>query len=106
MSNDIAVGITGGPSVTGTISKKPSYLITLEDNSGKTKSLKRFITLDKPETLNGFLQAKGIFSELSEGEISKNFVDLLTSSSRELVLDMLFPWHRIFSVRSLVFKAK
>jgi hypothetical protein len=59
MSDDIVIGVTGLP-MGMPVSKKPSYLITLEgDVVGKTKLIKRFITIDKPELLNGFVQAKG-----------------------------------------------
>src|SRR5574338_679820 len=102
MSGDIAVGTFSGPLPTGApVAKKPAYLITLEDTTGKTKSLKRFITLDKPELLNGFVQVKGLFSEESEDEISKKFNEILTSAPKDLFLEVLFPWHKICSVRSL-----
>lgn len=87
-------------------SKKPSYLITLEDTSSKKADrFQRFISLDKPELLNGFIQVKGIFSDKSEDEIIKTFVDILTNSSKELILEMMFPMHRICSIRNLVFNA-
>ena len=106
MSDDILIGVTGVVPTGGSISKKPSYLITLEGIDGKAKSIKKFITLDKPELLNGFLQAKGFYSELPEDEIIKNYSSILTSTERDLILEMMMPWHKICSVRSLVFKAK
>jgi hypothetical protein len=107
MSGDIAVGTFSGPLPTGApVARKPSYLITLEDTSGKTKTLKRFITIDKPELLSGFIQVKGLFSEEPEEDISKKFTDILTNAPKDLFLEMMFPWHKICSVRSLVFKAK
>lgn len=106
MSADIAVGVAAGLPVQGTLAKKPSYLITLEDNVGKSKTVKRFISLDKPEILNGFVQVKGIYSDLDEEEISKTFTTLLTDAPRDSILEIMFPWHKICSIRSLVFKAK
>jgi hypothetical protein len=97
---DLAIGVTTMPPV-GVISRKPSYLITLD---GKTQ--KRFVTLDKPEIQNGFVQAKGIYSEESEDDIVQKYADLLTSSPKELILEMMFPLAKIVSIRSLVFKAK
>lgn len=99
---DFAVGVTAGPLVMGAISKKPAHLVLIEDN----KKVRKFISLDKPEILNGFIQVKGVFSDFSEDEISKNFSVILTNSSKELIFEMMFPWHRICSVRNLVFKAK
>lgn len=106
MSTDFAVGVTGIP-VTGVISKKPPYLILLESFNSKTKTLTKFITLDKPEFINfGFVQAKGIFSEESEEDIIKNYATYLTTVEKDLILEVMFPQHRIHSIRSLVFKAK
>ena len=103
MSNDIAISTTAG--FTNVSSpKKPSYLITIEGSKSK---LQRFVTLDKPELLQGFVQVKGFFSDLSEEEIIKNFADLLTSTSRDLILELMIPWHKISApMRSLVFKQK
>lgn len=124
MSKDIAIGAVGGvpqqdpkSSVDGAIlaggfprgaaiSTKPAHLITIEDFSGKVKVLKQFIALDKPELVNGFIQAKGIFCDFSEDEISKNFNTVLTSSPKELFLEMMFPWHKIHSIRNLAFRQK
>ncbi|CAB4197070.1 hypothetical protein UFOVP1290_590 [uncultured Caudovirales phage] len=100
--SDIAVGVTAQLPAMGAINKKPSYLIILENG----KSFKKFITLDKPELLNGFLQVKGIYSDSSEDEIIKSFSDILTNSPKEFILDVMLPWHKICSVRSLVFRAK
>lgn len=103
MSNDIAIGITASLPTAGAMSKKPVYLITLEKTGNVTK---RFLTLDKPESLNGFVQAKGIYSDSSEDEISKNFSDILTNAKKESIIEIYFPLHKISSMRSLVFKAK
>ena len=102
---DILVGVTAGPMMSNLLAKKPSHLISLE-NVGKGKTISYFITLDKPELLNGFIQAKGIFSNLSEEEIIKSFSEILMDAPKDSILEILFPWHRIINVRSLVFKAK
>lgn len=97
---DFAIGVATLPPV-GHLNKKPSYLITIDG-----KPVKRFITIDKPELLNGFVQVKGIYCEENEDEIVQKFADILTSSSKELILEVMFPWHKIASIRSLVFRAK
>lgn len=99
---DLAIGVTSLPPV-GALRTKPSYLITLETN---LESAQRFITLDKPEIQNGFVQAKGVYSEDNEDSIIEKYVDILTASPKELVLEMMFPIYRILSIRSLVFRAK
>lgn len=97
--------VSGFPTVAAT-SKKPIYLITLEDQStSKKTTYQKFIAIDKPDSQNGFIMVKGVFSENSDEEIIKTFSEILTSSPKESILDMWFPWHRIVSIRSLVFNA-
>lgn len=102
---DFMVGAVGMP-VMGQVSKKPCYLIALEDTNGKTKSTKYFIALDKPDLLNGFVQAKGVYTDASEDLINKNFSDIVNNTSKESIFDIMFPWHRVSSIRNLIFKAK
>jgi hypothetical protein len=101
---DFGVSVTGIPQV-GQVSKKPRYLIVLSDQVGKGSLVSRFISIDKPDLLNGFIQVKGFFSDLSDEVISKTFVDLVESTPKESIVDMMFPWHRIHSIKSLVFNA-
>lgn len=105
MSNDIAIAVTG---LSGMVSKaiKPSYLIILEDTNAKNKIVKKFVTLDKPELLQGFVQVKGFFCDSADEEIIKNLFELLTSTSKDLILEVMIPWHKISYMRSLVFKQK
>lgn len=105
MDKDYSVGAVSNLPTFGTISKKPSYLITLEDSSGKKNSFQRFISIDKPDSQSGFILVKGIFTDSSEEDIVKKFSDLLTSTPKESILEIWFPWHRVISVRSLVFNA-
>jgi len=99
----------GPNSLTGAVAptlKKPPYLVTLEDGmKGKERVFQRFISLDKPMSENGFVQVKGIFCDKDEEEIIKSFTDILTSTPKELHLEMMFPLHRIYHIRSLVFNA-
>jgi hypothetical protein len=99
---DFAVGIAAMPSV-GSISKKPCYLIMFEGGSGKKAT--HFIALDKPDSSNGFVQAKGIYCTGTEDSIRENFTELVASAGKEGISDMMFPWHRIHSIRNLVFNA-
>lgn len=101
---DFAVSSVGLPSVASP-PKKPCYLVALTDPSGKAKIAKHFIALDKPESLNGFINTKGFYSDESEENIVKGFVELVSSNPKESILDMSFPWHRVLSIRSLVFNA-
>jgi hypothetical protein len=85
--------------------KKPPFLITLLTSGMKSSSKELFISLDKPQSENGFVQVKGIFCDKDEEEIIRNFSEILTSTSKELYLEMMFPLHRIYHIRSLVFNA-
>lgn len=107
MANDIAVGpYIGSLPVGAAVARKPAYLITLEGYVGKNLVQKRFISLDKPEFLQGFIQVKGIFSDSSEEEISSKFNDILASSSKDLFIEVMFPCHKVCSIRNLIFRAK
>lgn len=101
---DFAVGVTAVLPTAGALMKKPPHLIYLTDGKGKVTD--KFLSMDKPEFQNGFIQVKGLYVEESDDEISKSFFDILTNSPKELILEMMFPWHRISGVRNLVFKAK
>jgi len=101
---DIAIGPVGLP-IGAAVSKKPPWLIYFEESNPK-KTVKKFITLDKPEPLPGFVQVKGFFTDLPEDEVIKNYSEVLTSVSKDLILEVLIPWHRISYIRSLVFKQK
>jgi hypothetical protein len=98
---DYAIGAVGTIPTAGTINKKPAYLIHLTNGKG----MQKFVAIDKPDSQNGFISTKGFFSDATEEEIIKTFSDLLTQTPKELILDMWFPWHRVYSVRSLDFNA-
>ena len=106
MSNDdIGINVTNMSMNTKLVVQRPRYLISLDVTNGKIHSVERFITLDKLDWLTGFVQAKGIFSDITEAEIIKNFQDILTAAPKESILEMIFPVHRILSIRNLIFNA-
>jgi hypothetical protein len=85
---------------------KPSYLLTYEDGAVAKNKVKRIVTIDKPETNSSYVHLKGVMTELSEEEIISSYQEVLTSAPKELIIEVMVPWHRVFSLRSLVFKAK
>lgn len=95
----------GGVPVGSAVSKKPCYLLTLEDNSGKSKTLVRFIAIDNPVYQGYFVQVKGVFTDCKEDDIVKRFAEIVQNTSKELQLEISFPVHRVCSIRSLVFNA-
>lgn len=108
MPTDIAIGTANLPTVAPTL-KRPAYLITLNDlvQSGKstTHIETQFIAVDRPGLENGFITVRGIFTDLTEDEVVKRFTEILTTAPKDSVLEMMFPTHRIKSIRSLVFNA-
>ena len=84
--------------------KKPPYLISLS-KSGAKAGTEKFISLDKPELLNGFIQVKGFFSDETEEHIVKGFVEIVSNTPKDKILEMMLPHHRVISIRSLVFNA-
>ena len=106
MSNDVGVGITTNVPNGSRISPKPNYLIKFQDTVGKSKVIRNFVTLDKPELLAGFVSVRGFFSELSEEELSGKITEVLTNIKKELLIEVMFAAHAIISMRSLVYKAK
>lgn len=97
---DFLVGTVGIPTV-GHINRKPCYLVTL--TSGK--STVSFLSLDKPLSENGLLQVKGFYTDLAAEQLVKTFIEVVSSTPKENILDMMFPLHRVFDIRSLVFNA-
>ena len=104
--NDVAIPSIHATPYGAPVATKPAYLIVLESMSGKVKSYEYFLTLDKPDFLANCVQAKGFFSDSSETDIISNFSQLLTSIKKELICEMIFPWHKIHSIRNLIFRAK
>lgn len=99
---DILVSSTTVPKV-GALTKKPCYLIKLDSKSFDSKS---FIALDKPESVNGFVTTKGFFCDKTEKAIINNYSDIISETSKENLLEILFPIDKIIYIRSLVFNAK
>ena len=94
----------GGIAVNNTISKKPHYLILLKDDVAN--KVQTFIAIDKPDLLEGFVQVKGFYSNESQENIIENFLEISKSTAKDDLVEILFPWHRINSIRSLVFNAQ
>lgn len=100
MPSDIAIGTANLPTNAPRLTK-PSYLVTLVDG----KVVTYFIALDKPELASGFISVRGFYCEASEEEVVKGFVEMISKTPKETVLEMMFPTHRVKSIRSLVFNA-
>ena len=86
--------------------KKPPHLLTLDDGLlGKVRQFQRFIAMDKPEVTNGLMLVKGFFSDQTEDEIHGSIHELLSTTPKETIKEMMFPLHRIYHIRNLTFNA-
>lgn len=95
-NSDLAVGVVGLPNV-GALLKKPTYLVTLTEGEGKNKKEVFFLSIDRPELMNaGFIQTKGAFVDSADA----------TEVIKDAVVEIIFPSHRIVSIKNLVFKQK
>jgi hypothetical protein len=98
----------GGQPAGSVISKKPCYLVTLDGvtKTGKTV-VARFIAVDKPDFNNAaFAQVKGFYTDSSEEEIVVGFLDIIRETPKDQIMEVMFPTHKIHSIRSLVFSAE
>lgn len=103
---DIALNPISSVSSKVTITNKPSHLVVLSELSKGKLVAKNFIALDKPDTESSFIKVKGFYTDSDEESIINNYQEILTSTSKDLILEMMVPWHRVEKIRNLVFKAK
>lgn len=97
----------GGLPQASTISRKPCYLITLDGltKTGKP-SVRRFVAIEKPGLeAASVIQVKGFYAEETEDEIVSNFLDIIKAVPKDAIMEIIFPTHKVHSIRSLVFNA-
>jgi hypothetical protein len=99
--SDIIIQPINKLTINATINSKPIYAILF---NGKSKKI--FLTVDKPDLQMSYVSARGIFIEKTEEEILNNFTEILTNISKDDIVEMMFPWTKICSIRNLVFKSK
>jgi hypothetical protein len=107
-NTDIGVGVTGLPRGNHNPSNlKPAHLVYVVDNYDKRDNLKirYLLTLDKPTMEVPYLLAKGYFIEKTEEEIHASFNEILATEKKESMIEIYLPWHRVFQVKSLIFKS-
>jgi hypothetical protein len=97
------IGVVSSATVNN-LNNKPCYLITLQ--SDEKKGVRHFIAIDKYELLNGFIEVKGFYTHHKYDEIISDYEQIITSARKELIINVLFPAHKINELRSLIFKAR
>lgn len=103
---DFAISPVGIPSV-GHLSKKPIHLVSLVFQNGKHITLSSFLAIDKPELLEGFVQARGFYLKDKDVEnIASSYNEIITQTSKDNIVEIMFPWHVITSIQSLIYRAK
>jgi hypothetical protein len=101
-NTDIGVGVTGLPRGNHNPSNlKPAHLVYVIHN----KKIRYLLTLDKPTMEVPYLLAKGYFIEKTEEEIHASFNEILATEKKESMIEIYLPWHRVFQVKSLIFKS-
>lgn len=88
----------------GVISKKPPHLVTVASTGKGRPTL--FVSLDRPELLTGFIQVKGFYTSLPEEEVIGNYVEVISSTSKDNIIDLLLPTHMVLCIRNIVFNAQ
>ncbi len=83
---------------------KPPYLVRLVPPSGKKLLL--FLAFDKPTFHASHIETKGYFVEMAEEDLIKNVEAILTSTKSELICEMMYPLHRVFDVKNILYKPK
>lgn len=101
MSNEIAIMPSDSGSKKTGITRIP-YLISIDTNRDE----KSFISIDKPEFLNGFIGVKGIFSLVSEEYISKEYYNILAASPKDNFVEVLIPINKINFIKNLIYRQK
>lgn len=82
--------------VAGALNKKPLFLVTLTNG----KLMQQFISIDRPLTEMNYIQTKGIFVQLPEEEIVSRSAELM-NANKDSILEMIFPMHRVYSIRNI-----
>lgn len=102
MSEDVVVGITNLIPPTS-FAKKPPHLIILGDITGKRPVL--FISLDKPDFINGMTTVKGIFTDEKTEDVLKDYSKIIAGTLQKLLVEVMIPQHRVQLIQNLVFNA-
>lgn len=102
---DFSVGVTNYVPNPGNMqSSKPSYLVYL--HTSKYQPQKYFLALDKIDHFPSHLNVKGFFPEESTQEnIIENYKSIISSVSKDKIVELMIPWNEVYMVRSLVFSA-
>lgn len=79
----------------------PTYLVSLEDG----KKTKYFIATKYDENGN-YAKCVGFYSNIAEDNIISSYEEIVKTTEKTSFTEMLFPWSRIVSVRSLVYRHK
>ncbi len=66
----------------------------------------KFITTNKMDLSNGYVAAKGLFTDASDEEISSKYMQMTEEVEKEKIVDILFPNHRILYIQSLIYTAR
>ena len=89
----------------GAMTRKPVHLVCLKGDSKIGSGLEYYLTQDRPELLNGFVNIKG-FSVFQEDLNLKDYKDLVDQTSKDKYEEMLIPVYRIHYIKNLDFRGQ
>jgi hypothetical protein len=81
---------------------KPSYLVQLDSG----KKIPRLFLASKMDEGPRFLKCVGFYYGGSEENVAENYATLITEKSIADFVEMQFPYEKVISVRSLVYRHK
>jgi len=107
MSNDkdISVSVTGVPNFSVQIGNKPVYLIRLDS---KDKKAHEYFIATKYVESGLYISCAGFFTTSKYEDIRKNFKTEVEAKlkTKDLFIDVKFPWNRIHDVTNLIYVHK
>jgi hypothetical protein len=102
MAQDTIIQQVSIPSDNITIRRQPTYLVSFTDSTKKNS----YFVATKYEEGTSCAKLTGFSIDLDETKIVAGYDDIIKGTDKENFVEMFVPWHRIKSVRSLVFRQK
>lgn len=80
----------------------PIYLVTIE--SGKKETL--FVATKFEDILGPCAKFTGFFTAETSEKVIESYQSVIESTTKDKYVEIMFPWSRVVSIRSLIFKQK
>jgi hypothetical protein len=100
--SDIAIQPSGIPEYRGTGKIVPCYLVSIE--SGKKDM--QFIATKFDDNFMHCAKFVGFYTTATTDSITTKYEELIKTAETNNFIEVLIPWNRIISIRSLIYKHK